>query len=305
MRFTTIKTIYEKAVKNKNLYFITGDLGHMYVEEFKRDLPTRYFNGGIAEQNIMGIAAGLALSGMKVVVYSIVPFITMRCFEQIKVDVCYQNLDVTIIGIGGGLIYGQYGSTHSSIEDIAVMRALPNMKILCPANPLESEQLTKQALAIKGPTYIRIGRGKEPMPSTNYNVEIGKGNIIRNGKDVTIFCTGTILDEVEKAAKILSNNKVDTEIINLHTVKPLDKKIIIDSIKTRKALFSVEEHNIIGGLGSAVAEIISENNEKKIIFKRFGVNDVYLPVIGRQDYLRARHGISAEKIANDITQMLQ
>lgn len=300
MRYSAVKVIYEAALKNKNICFLTADLNHFGEKEFRENLPRQYLNVGIAEQNMIGIAAGLALTDKKVFVYSIVPFVTLRCLEQIKNDLCYQNLDVTLIGVGGGLIYGLYGNTHCSIEDIAVMRVLPNMKIVCPANPLETDQLMKQLLKIKGPTYVRIGRGKEPMPKTNYAVTFGRGHIALNGQDITIITTGTIIEEAYKIAILLRKKGIKTEIINMHTIKPIDKKILLERTLTRKAIFTLEEANIIGGLGSAVAEIITEEAKRKIIFKRFGVKDKYLKEIGDQNYLRKKHGISADVISSVI-----
>lgn len=305
MRFTVVKLIYEAALKDKRIYFLTGDLGHACEEEFIKNIPNQYTNTGIAEQNMMGIAAGLALSGMKVFVYSISPFVTMRCFEQVKNDVCYQNVDVNIIGVGGGFIYGPYGNTHCSIEDIAVMRVLPNMKIVCPANPLETEQLTKQILNMSGPSYMRIGRGKEPMPQKEYPVTFGKGHRVKEGKNGAIITTGIILTECERAIKLLSKRGLNFSLINMHTVKPIDKELVVKIINEFDAIFTVEEHSIIGGLGSAIAEIISEESGKKIRFKRFGVNDLYLHEIGSQEYLKDMHGISAQKIADSIICSLQ
>ncbi len=304
MRYAVIKTIYDAALKNKNIYFLTGDLGHVYEKEFKSIIPQQYLNMGLSEQNMIGVAAGLALSGMKVFAYSIVPFITMRCYEQIKDDLCYQDLDVTLIGIGGGLIYGPYGNTHCSIEDIAVMRVLPNMKIVCPANPQDAQSLTQQLLKKRGPTYIRIGRGKESMPQKEFTVKFNKGFIVKKGKDITIFSTGTILTEAEKAAQVLEEYHISTELIHMHTVKPIDQKLILNRIKNRKAIFTLEDHNIIGGLGSAIGEIVSEKHKGKLIFKRFGVKDIYLHEIGTENYLRNAHGISSSKVVKTILRLL-
>lgn len=304
MRFTVVKIIYKAALRNKNIFFLTGDLGHACEEEFKKNIPNQYINTGIAEQNMMGLASGLALSGMKVFVYSISPFVTMRCFEQVKNDVCYQNLDVNIIGVGGGLIYGPYGSTHCSIEDVAVMRVLPNMKIVCPANPLEAEQLTRQILNMSGPIYLRIGRGKEPMPQGRYSVTFGKGHQVKNGKHGAIIATGTILTECEKVIELLAIKGFNFALFNMHTIKPVDNALVVDIINSFGAIFTVEEHSIIGGLGSAVAEIISETSRRKVIFKRFGIKDFYLHEIGSQEYLRDKYGISAQKIAASVIRLL-
>ncbi len=304
MRFAVVNTIYKAALQNPNIIFMTGDLSHANENEFRTNLPNQYINVGIAEQNMIGIAAGLALSGKKVFAYSIVPFVTMRCFEQVKSDLCYQNLDVTLIGVGGGFIYGQYGNTHCSIEDIAVMRVLPNMKIVCPANPLECEILTKQIISLNGPTYIRIGRGKESMPSNKYNVNFGKGYYVYKTGKIALFSYGTILSEAEKVVAALKLKSIDAQLINMHTIKPIDIDVIMNTLNSCDAIFTIEEHNIIGGLGSAIAEIISEVKQKPLLFKRFGVHDTYLKEIGTQDYLRDKHGISAEKITEGILSLL-
>lgn len=304
MRFAVVEEIYEAALRDKMIYFITGDLNHAKVEEFKKNIPDQYLNAGMAEQNLIGVAAGLALSGMKVFVYSIVPFITLRCFEQIKVDVCYQNVDVTIIGVGAGFAYSAMGATHHAIEDIAALRALPNMQIVSPANPLEGRLLAREVLKRSGPGYIRIGKGGEPMPLSEYTLEFGKGLVMKPGNDITIFSTGTIVSEALGAATLLEGQGVSTEVINLHTVKPLDVGLIAKRARSRKAIFTLEEHNLFGGLGSAVAEVISEQN-RAIVFKRFGVNDQWPKVIGSQSYLRGIFGLTGEQIADTIKHIIQ
>lgn len=305
MRFEVVKHIYEAALKDKKIHFITGDLGHLHAEDFKKSIPGQYLNGGLAEQNIVSVAAGLALSGMKVFVYSIVPFITLRCFEQLKVDVCYQNVDVTVIGVGGGFSYGPYGGTHNSIEDIAIMRSLPNMKVVCPANPMEAGILTREIIKTGGPAYIRIEKGGESNPEKEYEVNLGKGAVARKGNDITIFSTGSILNESMRAADILKEKGIDVEVVSLHTVKPIDEEFIRIRVGSRKAVFSVEEHSIIGGLGGAMAEVVSETSNNRAIFKRFGVNDAWPKVIGSQKYLRDLSGISAEKIAAEIIKIIK
>src|SRR3989344_5418667 len=195
MRKEVVRTIYNQALIDDKVIFITGDLGHDSINEFRKNLPKQYINAGIAEQNIIGIAAGLALSGHRVFVYSIAPFITMRCYEQIKVDICYQNTSVVVIGVGAGYAYSTCGSTHHAIEDIAIMRALPNMQIYSPSNPLEAHLITKYLLGQSHPAYLRIGKGGEPVPDKEYSIEINKGLVMKQGKDITIFSTGTIISE--------------------------------------------------------------------------------------------------------------
>ena len=303
MRFEVIKTIYNAGEKDPKFYFITGDYGHANTEEFKKNWQGRYFNGGMSEQNIIGMAAGLALTGMKTFVYSIVPFITLRCYEQIKVDVCDHNADVTIIGGGGGFAYGDAGPTHYAIEDIAALRALPNMKIICPSNPQETRQLTQQIIKAGGPAYIRIGRGKEENAKTEYTVTLGKAAVLRPGNDVTIISTGHIVNEALRAAEMLAAKGVSAEVLNMHTVKPLDVAAIRERVGKRKAIVTLEEHSVIGGLGGAVAEVLAEMPERSR-FKRFGVQDAWPDVVGSQEFLRDYAGISAEKIVPQIQKLL-
>lgn len=303
MRFEAIRAVYEKGLKDPNLFFITGDYGHMKTEEFRRDFDGRYFNGGMSEQNIIGMAAGLALSGKQAVVYSIVPFITLRCFEQIKVDVCDHNANVIVIGGGEGFAYGSAGVTHFSIEEVGAFRGLPNMKIVCPADPAETNSLMNQVLAVGGPAYVRIGRGKEAsLPP--HEVVFGKAAVMRPGTDVTIVAYGTIVAEALKAAEILEKQGVSAEVLNMHTLKPFDAQAILERAGMRKGIFTLEEHNIYGALGSAVAETLMESPVRPAVFKRFGVPDVWPEVVGTQDYLRKQFGLSGEQVAAEIKKVI-
>lgn len=301
MRFEAVRAIYEYGMDNKNTCFITGDYGHADIEKFRRDFGDRYFNGGMSEQNIMGVAAGMAISGLKVATYSIVPFITLRCFEQIKIDVCEQNADVVIIGGGGGFAYESAGASHYSIEELAALSALPNMKIAVPADPREAYELTKQLLELGGPGYVRIGRGKEPPLSIQeYPVKFGKGVILREGSDITIFASGTIVAEALRAAELLAKDNINAEVVNIHTIKPLDEKLILDRVRGRAGIFVLEEHNLIGGLGSAIAATLLEGGIRPNVFKRFGVPDAWPKKVGTQQYLRDYFGLSSEKIADSV-----
>jgi len=301
MRFEAIRAIYEHGMEDKNTCFITGDYGHADPEKFRKDFGDRYFNGGMSEQNIIGVAAGMSLSGLKVAVYSIVPFVTLRCLEQIKIDVCEQNTDVVIIGGGGGLAYGSAGPTHYSIEELAALSALPNMKIAVPADPREAYELTKQLLELGGPGYVRIGKGKEPaLPVEEYPVKFGKGAILREGEDITIFASGTIVTEALAAAELLAKDKISAEVVNLHTIKPLDEELILDRAHGRSGVFVLEEHNLIGGIGSAVAALILEAGLAPNVFKRFGIPDEWPKKVGSQEYLRETFGISAGVVAEGV-----
>ncbi len=300
MRTAFINTLTELARKNNNIFLLTGDLGFSVLEGFMKDFPGRFFNVGVAEANMAGIAAGLALSGKTVFIYSIVPFVTMRCFEQIRNDICCQNLKVRIIGIGGGLCYAGAGPTHYSIEDISIMRSLPNMTVVCPGDPLEVEFAIRSSEDYPGPLYIRLGKSKDPhIHSRIRNYKIGKGILLNDGSDITIISTGNMLYTATEVTAMLIKRKISVCLISMHTVKPIDKEILKHASLKTKAIFTIEEHSIIGGLGSAVSEVLAEGN-KKVYFKRIGLLDAYPKDIGSQEYLRSRLGLSAKDIEKTI-----
>ncbi len=299
MRNVAVNSIHEAARKNKNIFFLTGDLGFSVIEKFVEELPDQIINTGIAEQNMIGVAAGLAMSGKKVFVYSIVPFATMRCFEQIRNDVCYQNLDVNIIGIGGGFAYGTHGTTHYGLEDMALMRSLPNMKVVAPADAVEASMLISQILDSSGPYYLRLNRGGEKEITQGCRPVLGKGSVLKNGAEVTIFAVGAITDNAFVAAAELETAGISVEIIHMHTLKPLDKEIIIDRVRTRKVVVSLEEHTIFGGLGSAISEVVAQSGIS-VPFQILGVKDTYMPFVGKQEFLRDSAGISAQQIVEVV-----
>lgn len=301
MRLAVVNKIYEAALHDKRIYFITGDLGHAHSDDFKNNLSGQYINAGMAEQNMIGVAAGLALSGMKVFVYSIVPFITMRCFEQIRNDVCYQNVNVTIIGIGAGYAYALAGATHHGIEDIAIMRALPGMHIYSPADPNEAELLVSHIINSSSPSYLRIGKGGEPNLVNNFPNEVGKLSVLKQGNDITLFSTGSIISEAISAASELEKLGISAEVVNVNVIKPIDKTGVISRIEHRQAIFTLEEHSVVGGLGSCVAEIISETpKDRPLIFRRFGIPDYYSHDLGNQAYLRQKMGIDSLSLVKQI-----
>lgn len=305
MRNTIINGIHAAARENKDIVFLTGDIGYSVIEKFVAEFPDRVLNTGIAEQNMIGVAAGLALAGKKVFVYTIVPFATMRCFEQIRVDMCYQNLDVTIVGIGGGYAYGTLGTTHFGLEDLTLMRSLPNMKVVAPADPLETERLFPQLLSVGGPCYIRLNRGGEKTFTENAPLpQLGVGSVLKTGNQVTIFSIGAITEVALEAASLLEKENIDVEVVHMHTLKPLDKEIIKDRAGSRKAIVTLEEHTIIGGLGSAVAEVLAEI-ASAAPFHRIGVEDHYYPAIGKQDFLRAQAGLSAAAVVEKIKGLIK
>ncbi|WPK12394.1 transketolase C-terminal domain-containing protein [Lysinibacillus louembei] len=288
MRNTFINVLIEEAKKDDRICLITPDMGYSVVENFQTLFPDRFFNVGIAEQNAVGVAAGLALSGKIVYVYSIVPFVTMRCFEQIRVDVAYMNTNVRLIGIGAGLSYGPAGATHHSIEDIAIMRALPNMTVCCPGDPVEVKEIIKQSVLYNGPMYIRLGKNGEPnIHPENQKIEIGKGIKMTEGDDLMLITTSNMLEQGQLLVKELLNEGKRATLISMPTIKPFDSEIVIESLKNHTVIYTLEEHSKIGGLGSAVAEVIAENG-LGIKLKRIGINDEFTHKIGSQNYLRKK-----------------
>jgi len=303
MRNAFIKSLTKLAAVNKDIVLLTGDLGYTVFEDFKAAYPTRFFNMGVAESNMMGVACGMAQSGLCPIVYSIATFATMRTFEQIRTDVCVHNANVKIVGSGAGLSYGHAGSTHHSLEDIALMRILPNMIVVCLSDSTLTDAALPQILAHKGPVYLRLGKKGEPLIYTSKpTFKIGKAIRIKNGTHVTIIATGTLVYNALCAAYILEKKGINASIIDMHTIKPIDKNILRESIKQNRFLFTVEEHFITGGLGSAVAEFIS-GQEKHALLHRIGIGDNFIHDVGSQQYLRDINRLTPEKIAHDIAKV--
>ena len=300
MKKTFIKTLVKLAETDKNIYLLTGDIGFGLLEEFADKFPERFINCGIAEQNMIGVAAGLALNGKKVYVYSIVPFVTLRCLEQIKNDLCFQNLDVKIVGVGAGFCYGPQGTTHHAIEDIGVLRSLPNITILSPADPTETEKLILESYKIKSPAYIRLDGTNKKIYDSDPNIIIGKPSILKEGKDGVMIATGVYSEIGMNISKKLEQNGYNLKLISMHTIKPINAPMLLKEIRGQKLIFTLEEHNVVGGLGSAVGEVLLANNVNNIMFKSFGVNDKYPEITGGQDYLRSYCHIDEKSIYDKI-----
>ena len=284
---------------------LSGDIGNRLFNDLKAADPNRFFNCGIAEANMIGVAAGMALTGLRPVVYTITPFTTTRCYEQIRVDVCYHNVPVIIVGTGSGLSYAKLGPTHHSLEDLAIMRALPNMKVLAPCDATELRVLLRYAFRENGPVYIRIGKKGEPDIYTDIpTLEIGKASVIKQGKDVVILSTGTIMSEAVAASELLSESGISTEIVSFHTVKPLDTDYLNYAGKRFKMIATIEEHGRVGGFGSAVAEFFAGRKNRPQIMV-FGTEDEFMPDIGSQAYARNKHGLTEANLAEKISATLK
>ncbi|MBI5449201.1 hypothetical protein HY948_02680 [Candidatus Gottesmanbacteria bacterium] len=304
MRYAFIKSLLHEAEKNDRIMLLTGDLGFTVFEEFRERYPRQFLNVGVAEQNLMGIATGLALSGKIVFAYSIATFATMRPLEQIRLDIASHNAPIIIVGTGAGFSYGHASISHHAMEDIALMRVIPGMTVICPADPTEASWATRQAIKINRPVYLRLGMKGEPnLYESHTKLTIGKGSILRKGKGVALIATGNIVGNTLQAATLLAHEHINPTVVSMHTIKPLDATLITSIIDTHKTIITIEEHSVIGGLGSAVAEIIAEQQSSPK-FRRLGIPDRFMSKIGSQQYLRDLVGLSPKKIAAAVKKLI-
>lgn len=298
MRDTFVRTLIELAKKDKNIELVTGDLGFGVLKPYWETVPDQFTNIGIAEQNMTTVAAGMALEGKTVFTYSIGNFPTLRCLEQIRNDCAYHNANVKIVCVGGGFVYGSLGMSHQATEDLAVMRALPDVVVMAPADLVEAEEATKVIASYPGTCYLRLGRGGEKRIHTSIdNFQIGKAIKVKDGEKIAIFSTGSIFEEVNEAYDILIGKGYAPSVYTFPTVKPIDKELIEECAKSFDLIVTCEEHNIVGGFGSAVAEVLADSRSRRASLLRIGLNDVYATIVGNQKYLRDQYGMSAEKIA--------
>ena len=288
MRNAFVNTLCSLAAQDKNLYLLVGDMGFGLFDKYRENNSERFINLGIAEQNLAAVAAGLALEGNTVFMYSLANFSTLRCLEQVRNCIAYHQANVKIISAGVGMSYGSLGITHHSTEDLSVMRAVPNMIIFSPADAYEACAVTLAAYKTNKPCYIRLGRGKEPLIHQREieNYTIGKAIKIFDGNDCAIFSTGAISYEALSAAKKLNASGISTALFTFPTVKPMDVEVVEEYARKCKMIVTVEENNIIGGFGSAVAEIISALRGEKAFLKRVAINDEFTAVVGSHDYLK-------------------
>jgi transketolase len=301
MRGEVLHAIHAQMKNNPNIFFLTGDLGYSSLEAIENDFPDRFINVGVAEQNMIGIAAGLSLSGKRVYLYSIIPFLVMRCFEQIRNDLSFTNANVTLLGVGSGLSYGILSSTHFALEDIAVLRPLPNMTIFSPADAVEARLGIEALESHDGPVYFRMGKKDEPKVYENdYPFAFGQNVLLRPGRDGVIFSTGAITSEVLLAVqRVEERSGLSLGVVNVHTIKPLDTQSILQYAQDNELVITVEEHGKIGGLGSAVAEVLARQR-KSHRFISIGTKDEVVPFSGTQSYLRAKLGLDQEGICQQI-----
>ncbi len=276
------------------------------IGRFQDHFPDRFFNMGIAEQNLFGVAAGLAKSGLLPFVSTMAVFSSMRAAEQVRTDICYQNLNVKIIATHGGASFGQAGTTHHCTEDIAIMRSFANMTVIVPADGIETANAVKQCVDYPGPVYIRIGRGFEPRhyENENYGFTIGKAVELSSGTDITIICCGITVFHAMEAARVLKeNDKLSVRVLNMHTIKPLDEEAVMKAVMETRRLIVFEEHNVHGGLGSAVADVIAQSG-KGCAFKKVGIPDCFCEV-GYPEDLYTHYRLDTDGIIETVREVMK
>ena len=304
MRNTFAKVLTEEAKKDNNIVLLSGDIGNRMFDEFKNVAnPNRFFNCGIAESNMMSVAAGMALSGLKPVVYTITPFTTTRCLEQIKIGVCYHDAPVIIVGTGSGLSYAELGPTHHSLEDIAILNCLPNIQILTPADSIQLEMQLREAFTSKKPTYIRIGKKGEPnLHNYKNNLGIGKANYLKVGEGILILGIGPIIDEAIQAANTLLKKNQNISILNIGSIRPLDEEMLNNCYAENfHTWITLEEHYISGGLATIIGNWLQKKEDnKKINLINMGIPNKFINELGDQKFTRNKLGIDSEGILNLI-----
>lgn len=307
MRRDFVTQVLIEMERDPSIVFLTADLGFNALEKIKETFPKRFLNVGIAEQHLIGMAAGLALEGKKVIAYSIASFATMRPFEQIRNDVCYHNLDVKIIGTGGGYNYANHGVTHHTVEDIAIMNALPHMLVLAPGYSWEAREATKAMLHHEGPVYMRLGKSPGiAYEKKNFKFALGKGFVIREGKDVVLVSTSNVLDVAQATADLLEkNHKLSVCILSMPSLKPFDAKLLLKHAEGAKGVFTIEEHSTTGGLGAIAATALFAHGFDGRKFRAFGMPpEHFLKAVGDRDYLLSQVGLESKKLARTIVQCL-
>jgi transketolase len=306
MRQTALNLVYELARRDPRIVFIGSDLGPDTLKLLKAGLPNQFLMEGVSEANIVTMAAGLALEGKIPYINTIATFLSRRCFEQIVLDLGLHRTKVRLIASGGGLVYAPLGPTHLAIDDIAILRAVPNMTILAPADADEMRRLMLQTPDVEGPVYIRVAKGGDPIVSrADLPCQIGRAIPMREGRDALIICTGICLQVALEAAAKLEEQGIRAGVLHVHTLKPLDAPAVLEHIASVPAIVTIEEHTVVGGLGSAVAELIAEagfNPARR--FKRIGIPDVFPDRYGSQATLMERFGITAPQLQKTVAGLL-
>ena len=301
MRKTSLECVYELAKKDPRVLFIGSDLGPGVLDNFKKEIPDRFFMEGVAEQYIIGMSAGLAKEGFIPYVNTISTFLTRRCYEQVAIDLCLHDWPVRLIGNGGGLVYAPLGPTHLAIEDLSLMRSIPNMTIISPCDANEMKNLMFKTLSYKHPIYIRLGRGGEEIITNSVSeFEIGKGILLKKPKEVLIISCGTMTQKSLNVSKSLSKENIEAGVLHINTIKPIDEEKIVKYSKNCKLIVTIEEHIRSGGLGSSVLESLNDNKNYENRVLRIGLQDKFPEQYGNQQTLQDALGLEENKIVKDI-----
>jgi transketolase len=305
LRTAFIQELNELADQDDRVCLIVGDLGFSVIDEFANKHPDQFVNAGVSEQNMIGLAAGMALTGKIVFTYSIGNFATLRCLEQIRNDVCYHRANVKVVAVGGGLAYGNLGVTHHASEDVAIMRALPNMTVVAPGDPVEARLATRAVVALDGPCYLRLGKAGEPVVHEKEpQFALGHAITVREGGDITLIASGGMLATADNVARDLAGRGLGVRLVSMHTVKPIDRDAVARAAGETRYVFTLEEHSVEGGLGGAVAEIMAELDPGHAPLKRIGLRPEFNKTVGDQNYLKAMHGLDEESVLKTIQQII-
>jgi len=305
MRDAFIKGLSALAEADERIVLLTGDLGFKIFDDFARRFPGRFVNAGVAEPNMIGVAAGLALDGFRPFAYSIAPFATLRCFEQIRNDICYHGANVKIVCVGGGMSYGPVGFSHHATEDLAILRSLPGMLVLSPGDLWEAAEAARYLVSHRGPAYLRLDKSAAPSTAQpGETFQSGRIRTVREGSDVTLAATGGILGEAILAADALVQHGIFCRVLSVHTVKPIDTDALIAAASETGGIVSIEEHTVDGGLGGAIAEVLMDAGVFPRFFARMGLRNTFSSVVGSQQYLRKVYSLDAAAIARTVSAKL-
>jgi len=305
MRDAFLRGLTHLARHNDKIMLLTADLGYGVFDEYSRCFPDQYLNVGVAEQNMIGIATGLALEGHIVFAYSIANFSSLRCLEQIRNDASYHEANVNIVASGGGFSYGALGMSHHATEDLAILRALPGLTVVAPCCPWEAENATLALAMTQGVGYLRLDKTSvDGIDNSGLSFVLGKARRLREGSDLSIFCTGGIASEGLRLADLLETRGMHCRVVSMHTIKPLDRQEILDAVDETRRVITIEEHNLSGGLGSAIAEVCMDAGIHPLMFHRFGLDDRYSSIVGSQEFLREQYGLDAGTMMRDVSVLM-
>lgn len=305
MRNAFIKSLTTLAEKDKRITLITGDLGFGVLTNFAKQFPKQFFNAGVAEQNMTGLATGLALEGRIVFTYSIANFSTLRCLEQIRNDAAYHNCNVNVVAVGGGFSYGQLGFSHHATEDLSILRALPEISVFSPCDAWEVENSVQHMVSNPGTKYIRLDRSGPANLKSNEPYIVGRPRLVRPGKDLTIVATGGIIEVALQVAEDFKSKGIDIRVLSLHTLRPFDPTPIVNAAKETNGIITLEEQTIHGGLGGLVAENLMELGVHPKKFYRMGLRAGFTTIVGDQNYLREYYGVGHKALTEKISEMSQ